>query len=95
VLDILAWSTDGTTTVALTDTTVNYALNTPVNFLIDGRNTSDIQMYINGVLMLTAEAFKLNAATGPLKLLAHLEKTSDDETARYNIQQLRVRIANE
>lgn len=95
VLDILAWSTDGTTTVALTDTTVNYALNTPVNFLIDGRNTADIQMYINGVLMLTAEVFKLDAATGPLKLLAHLEKTSDDETARYNIQQLRVRIANE
>jgi len=95
VLDIIAWSTDGTTTVALTDTTVNYALGTPVNFLIDGRNTADIQMYINGVLVLPSSVFKLDAATGPLKLLAHLEKTSDDETARYNIQQLRVRIANE
>lgn len=93
VLDILAWSTDGTTTVALTDTTTNYALGTPVHFIIDGRNPADIQIYINGVLQLTAETFKLDAATGPLKLIAHLEKTSDDETADYRINYLRVRTA--
>lgn len=91
VLDILAWSTDGTTTVALTDTTVNYALNTPIHFVIDGRNPADIQVYIDGVLILGSSVFKLDAATGPLKLLAHLEKTSDDETADYRINYLRVR----
>jgi predicted RecA/RadA family phage recombinase len=91
VLDILAWSTDGTTTVALTDTTVNYAIGTPIHFVIDGRNPADIQIYINGVLMLGSSVFKLDAATGPLKLLAHLEKTSDDETADYRINYLRVR----
>jgi predicted RecA/RadA family phage recombinase len=90
-LDILAWSTDGTTTVALTDTTTDLVLGTPVHFVIDGRNTSDIQVYINGVLQLTASVFKLNAAAGPLKLLAHLEKTADDETADYRINYLRVR----
>jgi hypothetical protein len=41
--------------------------------------------------MLGAEVFKLDAATGPLKLLAHIEKTSDDETADYRINYLRVR----
>ena len=91
VLDVLAWSTDGTTTVALTDTTINYALNTPMHIVIDGRNPADIQIYINGVLILGSTVFKLDAATGPLKLLAHLEKTSDDETADYRINYLRVR----
>lgn len=95
VLDILAWSTDGTTTVALTDTTVNYALGTPVHFVIDGRDPADIQIYINGVLMLGSEVFKLDAATGPLKLLAHLEKTSDDETADYRVNYLRVRTSQQ
>ncbi len=91
VLDILAWSTDGTTTVALTDTTTNYALATPVHFVIDGRNPADIQIYINGILQLGSTVFKLDAATGPLKLIAHLEKTADDETADYRINYLRVR----
>ena len=58
---------------------------------IDGRNPADIQMYVNGALVLTAEVFKLDAATGPLKLLAHIEKTADDETADYRINYLRVR----
>lgn len=90
-LDILAWSTDGSTTVALTDTTTDLVLGTPVHFVIDGRNTSDIQIYVNGVLQLTSSVFKLNAAVGPLKLLAHIEKTADDETADYRINYLRVR----
>lgn len=93
VVNILAESDDGTTEVAATDTTVDYALATPFHFVIDGRNTSDIQIYINGVLVLGSTVFKLNAATGPLKLLAHVEKTSDDTTARFNIDQLRVRCA--
>lgn len=92
-LDLFAMSADGTTTVAETDTTVNIALGTPFYFLIDGRNTSDIQIYVNHVLMLGSTVFKLNAATGPLKLLAHLEKTSDDTTAKYNIAKLRVRLS--
>lgn len=90
-VDILAWSTDGTTTVALTDTTVNYTLGTPVHFVIDGRDPEDIQVYLDGVLVLGSSVFKLNAAAGPLKLLAHMEKTADDETADYRINYLRVR----
>ena len=90
-LDLFAESDDGTTEVAATDTTVNIALGTPVHFVIDGRNPADIQIYVNGVLQLGSTVFKLDAATGPLKLLAHLEKSSDDTTADYRINYLRVR----
>jgi hypothetical protein len=90
-LDLFAESDDGTTEVAATDAAVNIALGTPVHFVIDGRNLADIQIYVNGVLMLGSTVFKLDAATGPLKLLAHLEKTSDDTTADYRVNYLRVR----
>ena len=94
-LDLFAMSTDGTTTVAETDTTVNIVLGTPVHFCIDGRNQADIQIYVDGVLVLGSSVFKLDAATGPLKLLAHLEKTSDDTTADYRVSMLRVRTAEQ
>lgn len=90
-LDLYAESDDGTTEVAATDTTVNIALATPFHFVIDGRNPADVQIYVNGVLMLTSTVFDISVATGPLKLLAHLEKTSDDTTASYIINELCVR----
>lgn len=90
-LDLFAESDDGTTEVAATDTTTNIVLGTPVHFVIDGRNPADIQIYVNGVLQLGSTVFVLTAATGPLKLLAHLEKTSDDTTADYRVNYLRVR----
>jgi len=90
-LDISAASRDGTTTVAITDTTTDFAVGTPFHFVMDGRNLADIQIYINGVLQLGSTVFKLDAATGPLKLLAHLEKTSDDSPGTYGIVALRMR----
>lgn len=90
-LDISAASRDGTTTVAITDTTTDFAVGTPFHFAIDGRNLADIQIYINGVLQLGSTVFKLDAATGPLRLLAHLEKTSDDSPGTYGIVALRMR----
>lgn len=94
-VNINAESDDGTTEVAATDTTLDFTAGTPFHFLIDGRNTSDIQIYINGVLVLGSTVFRLNAATGPLRLLAHLEKTSDDSPGTFSIDSFRVRIANE
>lgn len=93
--NINAESDDGTTEVAATDTTLDFTAGTPFHFLIDGRDTSDIQIYINGALVLGSTVFKLNAATGPLRLLAHLEKTSDDSPGTFSIDSFRVRIANE
>lgn len=93
--NINAESDDGTTEVAATDTTLDFTAGTPFHFLIDGRDTSDIQIYINGVLVLGSTVFKLNAATGPLRLLAHLEKTVDDSPGTFSVDSFRVRIANE
>lgn len=90
-LDILAESDDGTTEVAATDTTVDAVDDTFFDFRIDCRDLTDIQIYINGVNVLPASVFKLNAATGPLKLLAHMEKTSDNTTADIRVSHLAIR----
>lgn len=76
-------SRDGTTTVASTDTTVAFVEGTPFLVQLDLRNMSDIQAYVNGVNVLPSSVFKLNAATGPLKPVAHLEKTA--ATDIYNV----------
>lgn len=76
-------SRDGTTTVASTDTTIAFVEGTPFLVQMDLRNMSDIQIYVNGVLALPSSVFKLNAATGPLKPVAHLEKTA--ATDIYNL----------
>jgi predicted RecA/RadA family phage recombinase len=84
-LNILAESDDGTTEVAATDTTVDItagsAVANRVEFWIDMRNPADIQLYIDGVNVLPSSVFTLAAATGPVGLLAHVEKTSGTATA--------------
>ncbi len=94
-LDIFAQSKDGTTTVTATDTTANFVAGTPFSFVIDGRDPADVQIYIDGVLQLTATVFNVAAAAGPLKLLAHVEKTSDAATGFYVVNKLRVRTGQQ
>lgn len=93
-LNILAASRDGTTTVAATDTTVDFALNTPFEFWLDMRDPAAVKVYIDGVRVLAETDFKTDAATGPLKLLAHVEKTSDDTPGDYRIHRLIARRAD-
>ena len=90
-LDILAESDDGTTQVAATDTTKNAVDNTYFELWIDARNIDDIQFYIDGVNVLAATVFKLDAATGPLLAIAHIEKTSDNTLADLRIRNMRIR----
>lgn len=84
-LDILAQSKDGTTTVAAADTTVDATAGAAVanrfEFWIDGRDSADVKLYVNGARVLSGSTFKLNAGTGPLGLLAHMEKTTGTATA--------------
>ena len=94
-LNLDACSDDGTTDVDPTDTTIDWAVGTPLHLVIDGRHESDIQMYVNGVLVLTGTVFTLAAATGPLKALFHLEKSSNDSPGVVQVDMLRVRISNE
>lgn len=91
-VDILAESDDGATEVAATDTTVNYTLGTPFHIAFDGRVPADVQVYINGVNVLPATVFVLTGATGPLKALLHIEKTSDAATASVLVSKMEVRL---
>jgi len=86
-------SDDGTTEVAATDSTVDFTAGTPFLVQFDLRNLSDIQVYIDGVNVLPSSVFKLNAATGPLKLLAHMEKTSNDSPGNVTVLSLGARSA--
>jgi len=90
-LDIKAESDDGTTEVAATDTTVNAVVGVPFLAQWDLTDDEDIQLYINGVNVLGSTVFKLDKATGPLKLLAHMEKTSNDSPGNVTVRRLGVR----
>lgn len=80
-----AESDDGTTEVNATDTTKTFtagsAVANRVEVWFDLRDPTDIQIYIDGVNVLPSTVFTLGAGTGPLGLLAHLEKTSGTATA--------------
>lgn len=78
-------SKDGTTTVTSTDSTVDFTAGTPFLVQFDLRDLTDIQVYVDGVNVLPASVFKLNAATGPLKAIAHQEKTSDDSPGNVSV----------
>jgi len=90
--NILAESDDGTTEVAATDTTVDWAAGTAFHIAIDGRTPADIQVYINGVNVLPATVFTLGAGTGPLKALFHVEKTANDTLFTIRLSKLEVRL---
>ena len=98
-LDIFAESDDGTTEVAATDTTVNAtegsAVANRLHLMIDARDPASVKLYIDGVRVLSATTFVLTAATGPLGLLVHLEKTSSTATGRVVIDRLTLRTAEQ
>jgi len=85
---ILLESDDGTTEVAETDTTVTFTAGTPFLVQWDLTDNTDIQVYINGVNVLPSSVFNIAAATGPLKLLFHMEKTANDSPANVTVQDL-------
>lgn len=86
-LNVLAESDDGTTEVAATDTTIDItegsAVANRMEFWLDGRDPSNFKYYIDGVEVLpaTSNLGNMAAATGPLGLLLHLEKTTGTATA--------------
>jgi len=93
-LAINAESDDGTTEVAATDTTKVAVDDTYFEVWIDCRDIDDIQIYIDGVNVLPATVFKLDAATGPLLAIAHIEKTSNDTTADVRVKSMTVRTTD-
>lgn len=93
--NINAESDDGSTEVAATDTTLDYTEGTPVEVWFDLRDEADIQIYVNGALVLGSTLFKLDAATGPLKLLLHIEKTSSTDTYELDVNRFTARLAEQ
>ena len=98
-VNIYLESDDGTTEVAATDSTIDYTEGSATAQLIhvwfDFRNPADVQIYINGALMLGATVFNINAAVGPWKLLAHIEKTIAADVYELDLHRQRVRIAEQ
>jgi len=94
-LNILAESDDNTTEVAATDTTVDAVEGTPFLVQWDLADWEDIQMYIDGVNVLPASVFDISVATGPMKLLAHMEKTADAATGNVTVRRLGLRLREE
>ena len=90
--DIDAESDDGTNEVAATDTTINWADDTPFRLVIDGRDPSDIQIYINGALVLSGTTFNISDGSGPLRARFHLEKSSNDSPGVVLLHELNVRL---
>lgn len=88
-LNINAESDDGTTEVAATDTTKDYALGTEFFVQIYGRDHTDIQMFVNGVNVLTGSTFTIADATGPMKLLALFEKSGGADADEVNVRDFR------
>lgn len=84
-------SDDGTTSVAGTDSTVDLTEGTPFLVQWDLRDLTDIQVYINGVNVLPASVFRLDAATGPLKLLAYAVKSANATTGNVSVLELGAR----
>lgn len=94
-LNILAESDDGTTEVAATDTTVDWAVGTPLTVWIDGRDPASLKYYVNGVRVLASTVFDISAATGPLKALFHFEKSANDSPGNVQLDALRVRTGQQ
>lgn len=79
--------------VAATDSTIDAVASTPVLVTMDLRDWSDIQVYVNGLLVCdgvtgTSRTFTLAGVAGPLKLLAHLEKSSNNTPGNFVVMDL-------
>ncbi len=94
VLSIFAESDDGTTEVAASDTLVDCVDDTYFDFAIDGRDLTDLHFYINGVEVLASTRFDISAASGPLKLLAHVEKMTGTATGELRVSKLALRVTD-
>lgn len=83
--NINAQSKDGTTTVAAVDTTADITAGSAVanrsELWIDARDLTSVKLYVDGARVLSGTTFVLSAATGPIGLLAHVEKVSGTATA--------------
>ncbi len=87
-LNINFESDDGSVEVNATDSTINFVVGTPFLVQFDCTDNSDVQVYVDGVAANTGDTFDLSSATGPLKLLVHMEKGSNDTPGNVTIMDM-------
>jgi predicted RecA/RadA family phage recombinase len=88
-------SDDATTDVAPVSTTITLVDNTYHWFVIDTRDTAGVKFYIDGVRCNVATTFTWAAASGSVRPVFMMEKTSDDTTADVRVAFAGVRIAEQ
>ena len=97
--DIRFESADGTTTVAITDSTTDYTegatLTVQKHVWFDMRTTSSVVVYVDGVRVLSGTTFNVAAAASEWKLLLHVEKTASTDTYEFALDRLRVRTSEQ
>lgn len=92
-------SDDGVTDIPPTDSTTVYSEGSAVanrkELWLDLRNPSDVQCYVDGVLVLPATIFTLAAAAGPLFPICHLEKQAGTDIYRISVDFMRARLSQQ
>jgi hypothetical protein len=89
-LDVKVQTTDGATTVAATDTTVNAVDDTFAVFKIDASDLTDVKFYINATRVLSTTTFDISAWTGTCTPVFHVEKASGTNVADMRVDWVRV-----
>lgn len=91
-------SDDNSTDVSPTDSTADYteggAVAQRVEVWFDFRDPADVQVYVNGALVLGSTVFSAGL-TGTHFLIAHLEKTSGTDVYKVGVDALRARLGEQ
>lgn len=79
--------------VTATDSTLDLVAGTPFLVTWDMRDWANILVYVNGLRVCdgvtgTSKTFTLAGVAGPIKLLAHLEKSSNDSPGNITVMDL-------
>jgi len=94
-LDLKAHSDDGTTDVAIVDTTIDLVDDTYAVLWIDTRDLTSVKLYVNAVRVASGATFNWAAATGEVKPIVLIEKTNDDTPADVRVDYLRYRTSEQ
>ena len=88
-------SSDGTHTVAETDSLQTYTAGTPFEIWFDLRDPTNVKIYVNGLQVLANTTFNLSSGSSNLKLLAWLGKTASTVVMEVSVDAAKVRTAEQ
>ena len=81
--------------VAPVDSNIDWVAAVPFSVVIDGRDTADIKLYINGIReTATSTTLAIETAASGLKAVVHIEKTTGTNVATVTVSNLKVLTAD-